>query len=353
MSLASLNSASGAVRQPKLTVTVNGTPLSGVIEAEVTNASHFVADTFRVTLAGSGATPGYGADYWADSAYDQIAVYAGTDSLTQLIIGQVDNIDYGMLGRTITLTGRDLSAPLMDTKTAEKFQNQTSSQIAQELALRHGLDSGVQKTTTRVGTYYNLDHVVLTQEQTEWDLLIYLAQQEGFDVWVGGNTLYFKPSPVSTTPPYLIRWQAPASNAMDITLSRSENLAKDIIVNVISFHQKSQKKVSVTAKRLGAHSQKLGGKAQVYTFRRPNLTADQARALADSLLADISKHERILTANLPGDGALTTRAMVRLVGSGTAWDQDYYPDTVTRTISVDDGYRMEVRAKNHSTVSTL
>jgi hypothetical protein len=45
---------------------------------------------------------------------------------------------------------------------------------------------------------------------------------------------------------------------------------------------------------------------------------------------------------------MTTRATIRLVGTGTDWDQLYYPDTVTRRLSVQDGYRMDVRAKNHS-----
>jgi len=56
---------------------------------------------------------------------------------------------------------------------------------------------------------------------------------------------------------------------------------------------------------------------------------------------------------LPGDNSLTTRGMVQLVGTGTDWDQFYYPDTVTRRISFEEGYRMELRAKNHSTQSTV
>jgi hypothetical protein len=44
---------------------------------------------------------------------------------------------------------------------------------------------------------------------------------------------------------------------------------------------------------------------------------------------------------------------VQLIGTNTAWDQFYYPDTVTRRLSVEEGYRMELRAKNHSTQSTV
>jgi phage protein D len=342
-------------------VTVNGSPLTGVLEVEVTNASHFNADTFHVVCASSGLPPGLGPAYWASSAGDQVAVSCGfadatgNVSTTQMILGQVDGIDYDPVRRTVTLTGRDLSAQLIDTKTAEKFVNQTSSQIAETLAKRHGLTPSVQATGTKAGTYYQIDNVVLTQEQTEWDLLIYLAEREGFDVWVSGNTLFFQPAPVTTAPPYLLAWSEPAaSNALDIRLSRSQTLAKDIIVKVQTWNQQQQKSFTVTYKvTQAAKGQRAGGPSQTYAFVVPNLTRDKALQFAEAKAEEITRHERVLTASLPGDNLLTTRAMVQLVGTNTAWDQFYYPDTITRRLSFDGGYRMELRAKNHSTQSTV
>ncbi|MCE9565853.1 MAG: hypothetical protein K8U57_27830 [Planctomycetes bacterium] len=354
---------SGVTRQPRCVVTVNGVPLTGVMEIEVTNASHFTADTFRVVLATSGLPAGLNPAYWALSSDDRIAVSAGFDdglgnvSATQLILGQVDSVDYDPVQRTMTLAGRDLSAPLIDTKTAEKFQNKKSHEIAQALALRHGLDSEVQATGTLAGSYYEIDHVVLTQEQTEWDLLIYLAGREGFDVWVSGTTLHFQPSPVETTTPYAIRWQevgGASSNALDIRLGRSQTLARDVIVRVQSWHQKQQRSFTVTYKVTQAFkSQRTGGKAQVYSYVVPNLSRDEALKWAKARAEEITRNERVLTASLPGDNLLSTRSMVQLTGTGTAWDQNYYPDSVTRRISLVDGYRMELRAKNHSTQSTV
>jgi hypothetical protein len=103
----------------------------------------------------------------------------------------------------------------------------------------------------------------------------------------------------------------------------------------------------------GFKSQRIGGLSQTYSFTVPNLTRDQAEQFALAQIAEITRHERILTASLPGDNDLTTRAMVQLIGTNTAWDQLYYPATVTRRISFDEGYRMELRAKNHSTESTV
>jgi phage protein D len=351
------------VRQPRLLVSLNGTQVTGFLEAEVTNASHFTADTFRAVASSSGLPKQYGPAYWALSANDQLAISVGfadatgnVGNKTQLILGQIDDVEFDAVQRTITFSGRDLSAPLIDTKTAEKFQNQKSSQIAQTLAARHGLKASVQATTALAGTYYEIDNVVLTQEQTEWDLLIFLAKQEGFDVWVSGQTLFFQPSPASTAAPYKViaPGSNPSSNAIDIKISRSQTLARDVIVKIQTWNQKQQKSFVVTYHVSQAFkSQRSGGVSQTYSYIVPNLTRDQALALAKATAEDITRHERVLTARLPGDNLLTPRAQVQLIGTGTAWDQNYYPDTVTRHISVDGGYTMELRAKNHSTQSTV
>ena len=200
---------------------------NAVISIEVTNASHFTADTYRLQLAIAGLPGTFSPAYWAESQDDLVQLSVVMDGAEQqLITGQVDDAELDLVARTITLTGRDLSSRFLDSKTAEKFQNQTASQIATTLAARHGLTADVTPLTTKAGTYYEIDHAVLTREQTEWDLLVYLAEREGFDVWVTGTTLHFKPSEAMDAP-YLLVWSEPnsidgntfASNALDIRSS--------------------------------------------------------------------------------------------------------------------------------------
>ena len=62
----------------------------------------------------------------------------------------------------------------------------------------------------------------------------------------------------------------------------------------------------------------------------------------------ITRHERLLSAELPGDLELDSRSLVRLSGTGTSWDQAYYPESVTRRLSFEGGFTMSLRAKNHS-----
>ncbi len=365
----SLNNAripAGVVRQPRLLVSINGTPVNGFLSAEVTNASHFTADTFHAEAAVNGLPAQYGPAYWATSSNDQIAISVGfadatgnVGNKTQLILGQIDDVCYDVMKRRLTFCGRDLSAALIDSKTAEKFQNQKSYQIAQTLAARHGLTAQVQTTTALAGTYYDIDNVVLTQEQTEWDLLIFLAQQEGFDAWVSGQTLFFQPSPTATAAPYKLIAPPPgdgnqSSGAVSIVVNRSQALANDVIVNVRSWNQKQQKTIKVQCKVSQAlKGSRPAGAAQTYNYNVPNLTRDQALQFAKSTAEDITRHEKVLTAHLPGDNLLTTRSQVQLIGTLTGWDQNYYPDTVTRHISFEGGYTMELRAKNHSAQTTV
>jgi len=51
---------------------------------------------------------------------------------------------------------------------------------------------------------------------------------------------------------------------------------------------------------------------------------------------------------MPGELTLTPRSMIALNGTGTAFDQSYFVDTIERRIGVGCGFVQRVRAKNVS-----
>lgn len=377
-----------AVKTPVATATLNGMPLPGLISAEVTNVSHSASDTFRAKFALSGnsllgsiesaiglsqALPvQFGANYFSTSVNDQLGLafgfnggptisglLGGISPPQSMMLGQIDEVTYDPVEGTLELSGRDLSAQLIDSKTAEKFVNQTSSQIAQTLAARHGLNASVTNTTTLSGTYYEIDHVVLTQEQSEWDLLVYLARKEGFDLYVlpGTSQLYFGNFP-ATGQPYQIQWSgggnSAVSNALHLRMSRSQTMARDVIIKIKSWNQANEKGFTKTYKVSQAlQSQRANpAKPQVYSYSVPNLSIDQALQYAKTKAEEITRHEKVIDITLPGDNLLTVQTMIQLVGTGTGWDQMYFPDTIHRRFSFEEGYVMEVQAKNHSTQNT-
>ena len=101
-----------------------------------------------------------------------------------------------------------------------------------------------------------------------------------------------------------------------------------------------------------ASSSTLSGKGAVstqrYIFVRPNMTEEDAQALANQLAMDLTKHERVVSVDMPGDLVLTPRNLVRLEGTGTSFDQTYFVDNIHRSISFDGGFTQSIRMKNSS-----
>jgi phage protein D len=364
--------APAAARQPRLRVMINGKELPGAISYTVSSNNYYQSDTFTVNFALSagaqaasqqtqdqqGATPKYDMNWWGDQTdilLDLQASMDAGDSWVSLILGQVDRLTADPVAKVISCEGRDLTARFIDAKTRETFQNKTSSQIAEELAGRHGMTADVKATDTPVGRYYGADHDRITlnsfsETTTEWDLLCYLAQNEGFDVWVTGTTLHFQPSTEPSADPYevFIDMDTPQSNAIGMTLERSLVLAKDIVVAVRSWNSKQKHGFTVFNPNQLSSGRVAKGSAQEFSFVRPNLTGEQAQALANQIREDLSKKERLCTFHLPGDLILQPRNMLRLRGTNSSWDQAYYVDVVTRSMSLNGGFQMTARVKNHS-----
>ena len=350
-------------RKPSLLVLLNGQPLTYAIDAEVTNNNHYQADRFSASF-----WMGPGESWWeADTVL--LDIQASTDegqAFASLIIGEVANVTIDLLHRLVRVDGRDLTSRFIEAKTQETFRNQTSSQVAATLAGRHGLTADVVATNTLVGRYYVQDHDHLkhgefTRTTTEWDLLTYLAGLEGYDVWVSGTTLHFKPATKPDATPWLVQWSideasVPVSNAIELSLVRNLTLAKDLVVEVKSWSSAKGSgftKIAKASKQRGQKGTAKGGakhedEPQKIVITRPNLTEDQAQKLATSVLAEETRHERVIRWREPADPVLTARSMVRLEGTGTSWDQAYFVASVQRRIGISSGFVMQIEAKNHS-----
>jgi hypothetical protein len=304
-------------RSPRLRMLANGFPLQGVVRAEVSANNHYASDRFSAIIA-LGTDPRRTAAYWAaepDILVDiQFSLDAGA-SFKSLIIGAIDSISIDPVIGEVRLDGRDLTAPLIETRTQETFANRTASEIAILLATRHNLTPAVTDTTAPVGRYYESEHDRITLGQfsratTEWDLLVFLAQQEGFDVFVTGTELHFQP----TNPAPDVNRIIHASDVINLHLERSLTLARDMEVTVKSWNSRDQKAFTQTAratKRGGSVQQGIGrsGPPQRYVFVRPNLTQQDALKLAQQKLAELTRHERVLHATMPGELTLSPRSL--------------------------------------------
>lgn len=361
----------GRVRRPRGVVKVNGIALPGWIEWEVNNNSHYQSDTFRVTFALSQLPPEYGAAWWASQTAVTIEVLAGfpadpdnftASQLVSWIYGNVDEVDFDPVGTTVTVSGRDLTSLLIDTKTTEAWKDKTSSEVATLLASRHGLTPVVTDTTTKTGRIYELDHVHMNDQRSEWDLLTYLASKEEFVAYVKGLELHFEPKPDPSEAPYTLQWEpgtsdraAPAFNGKSINFTRNLTIAKGISVTVRSWNAKQKKGFTAVfpkaAKSITPGNATVRGGIQSYVFVKAGMDQQKADEFAQNKHRELTRHEMKLQASLPADDLLTPNCLVQVVGTSSLFDQTYFPDSVTRRMSVGEGYVMTLTAKNHNTDS--
>jgi len=330
-----------ALRAPALRVFANGTLVGGALSADISTVGYHSADRFRVAAALAAVD----AAWFAAQSNVMIDVQIGLDGgWVTLAHGLVDSVSIDPIEGLLHLDGRDLTASLIAARTSETFANRTASEIVQLLAGRHNLTASVTPTSRPVGRYYDSEHDRSTLHQfarvtTEWDLLVFLALQEGYVVYVEGTNLHFHPAFATASANWLLR----PVDCVALRLDRALTLAADVEVVVRSWSSRQQAGCVQSATANGGAG---GGTAQQYVFVRPNLTPDQALQFAQSMLADLTQHERTVSATIPGELAMTPRDMVTLQGSGTAFDQSYRIMRIDRSISAQHGFVQHLQAKS-------
>jgi phage protein D len=355
-------------RNPRGAVRLNGAVVTGWESWDVDNNAFRAADAFSVVFALHGLPAAFGPPWFGVQKEIDCEIFANEAPddpdnykpvlADRLIYGQVDDLEYDAVAGTITLRGRDLTARMIDDKVSVGNLNQTSSQIATQIAANHGLTPVVTATKTKIGTVYNQNASSLKQDRSEWDILSELATFEHFDVFVTGTELHFQPKPKDSGDRYAILWQSPTIdfaspivNATVLHFERSLTIAKGVSVTVKSWNAKAKKTFSASypksapATRVG---QSGASSPLKYLFTEQNQTQDWCQQQAMAHYREITAHMVKIVAEMPGDSQLDCTKIVQVRGTGTAWDQNYFPDSVKRSMSDGDGYRMALTGKNIS-----
>lgn len=343
-------------RQPRLRVMVGGEILIGAYEAEVMSSNCYGADQFEVTAA-------IGLDAWADAAFwsseqglyvdVQVSIDGGL-GYTSLVQGFVDQVSLDVVNGIVRLRGRDLSAALIEARTQEAFANRTASEIAAIFAQRHSLLPAVVPTSTPVGRYYGGSYAAATLDQftratTEWDLLVYLARYEQYDVFVKATALYFQPKGDPSTATTVLRPQ----DVSRIMLKRTLSLAGDVEVTIKSWNSQSQQMTVETVQSSVSSPISASGSGSAvapkqYVTVRPNLSPDVALRFAQQQITEICRHERAVEIVMPGDLTLMAGDTILLEGTDTAFDQAYYVDSIRRQLQSNTGFHQSVILRNAS-----
>ncbi len=350
-------------RKPRLRIDVGGETLNNPLRASIRQNNAYQASTFEFSVATTGDK--HDLAWWSSQASITAEVFIGflqpdvpvnsPINWVSMIYGVVDEINIDFINKIIYARGRDMTALLIDSRTNEVYPNQTASEVVSQIAANAGMQAQVVPTTRKIGRYYDNDHVrtrmgALSETITRWDLVVWLAAQEYYDAYVKKNTLYFQPAQSeSTAPVFNVHFSTSprGANVETMVAKRFQTIAGKITVKVLSWNTILEK--TITASVTGsANTGKTVTNPQTYVFFRPNLTKSQALTLAQSKLKEITRHEKVITVTMPGDTILTPRHIVRVAGTGTNFDQDYFPDVIIREIDFHSGYRQEVVLKNSS-----
>ena len=317
----------GVLRAPRAVLSVGGLNIAP-IDVSVEMTTYRKSDTFIAKVA-CNAVPGADEFFWSSLTNTSITVLATTDlntvGLAPLFLGNVDVVDIDFVNRVAHISGRDLAAALLETKTTEQFQNQTTSQIVKTIAGRVGLTANVSVPSgDKVGLVYETDNVRITDQDVLFNVLTRLAQRSGCVFFVVGKTLNFMPPESATGGVFPIFYVPPTSasiaqgNFINLKARRNYVLSRNITVRTRSWQLKQKQSVMSESDMGGS----VNG-ALTYEYRAPNMTKQQADASTQGRLNDIVSREKTLDIDMPGDTTLTPEMQVSLLGTGTTFDQTY------------------------------
>jgi hypothetical protein len=331
-------------------VSMNGDPIPGLLRASIAKTNCFSADTYSLTFT-LGTQVSKGIDFWSMVSSARVDVTAVISSpygptYQRLITGMVDTVHLDPIKRTVGIEGRDLSSSMIDTYRQQDFVNQTASEIVSTIAQYHNLIPVVAVTSGNIGRYYSDGYTKLSlgqfsRLQSDWDLVVQLARQNDFDVFVEGQSLYFQPSDGSTSAPVPVSLQDVESARIERNLGITQNAA----ARVQSWN--SQNMVAYDSNNPGGAATATQGYSNTnlpFLFSGSNYTSQQVTDSAERYAVELSRLGTVLHLNMPWDLSFSPRATILLFDTVSAFDTAYRIDTIERHHSCISGSTQLVRA---------
>jgi phage protein D len=328
-------------------VSINGTPVSGLVRASITTTNCFSADTYSLAFA-LGPDESDKIEFFSTlpSAYVEVtAVMWSTYGPTYqtLITGMIDMIHVDPIVGVAAMEGRDLSSLLVDSYRQRDFVNQTASEIVSAIGQYHNLQPMVTATSGIIGRYYGDGYTKLSlgqfsRLQSEWDLVVQLARQNNFDAFVSGRSLYFQPADELVASPISIS----AHDVQTLRIARNLNSATDAAVVVQSWN--SQNGAAYHSSGDAAGVQSPADTSMPFLFLGSNYTSQQVADQAERYQAELSRLSTVLHLGMPWDMAFAPRATLLLGGTGSAFDTTFRVDSIERHYTSASGSTQTIRA---------
>jgi hypothetical protein len=335
----------------EIQIAIDGIPISGLLRASIATTNAFAADTFSLTFA-LGPEASGDMVFWSSVSSASItatAVSAQNYGLTyfDLVTGMIDTIHVNPIQRMVGVEGRDLSSSLINAYHQQDFVNQTASEIVTTIAQYHSLRPVVTATVGNIGRYYTDGYTKLSLGQfstlqSDWDLVVQLARQSSFDVFVQGRSLFFQPTiQYSATPLFL-----DVRDVKSMRIERNLDLGASPTATVQSWNSqnmaayRSNNLEDGTADKVPPSS----GAASPFLFSASNYNSEQVNNLAARYAAELARLTTVLELEMPWDLSLAPRTTIFLTGTNSSFDAAYQIDGIERHYSSISGSTQTLRA---------
>jgi phage protein D len=233
----------------------------------------------------------------------------------------------------------------VDSYLQQDFVNQTASEVVTTIASQYDLICQVTPTQGAVGRYFGDGYTRLSlgdfsRIRSNWDLIVELARESNFDVFVNGTTLFYQPvvnildSAIELTPGDV--------SLLRVTRKVSSSSNSEVRVQSWNAQQQSSYTSSGVLDETGVA---MGGStSQSYLFSSPNLTSSQADAYAQRYAREVGRLQTVLHIEMPSRPTFSPRTLIQLVGCGASIDGLYHVDSVERHFSAVFGTSQTIRA---------
>ena len=333
----------------ELLITLNGSPIHGLLHASIVTTNCFSSDSFALTFAITRSPLGDIA-FWSSlpSAYVEVGVTCTYGSISQsLISGMIDSVSVDPIQGTVAIEGRDMSSSMIDAYRQQDFVNQTASEVISTIAQYHGLTPVVTATSGSVGRYFGDGYTRLSLGQfsrirSDWDLAVALARENSFDVFVQGTTLFFQPANFMDAIPIQLAFR----DVKTIRFQQALTVASSSTARVQSWN--SQSMASYDSNHEGDGTNSSPGSSAVsnqpFLFSASNFTSQQVTDSAGRYAAELSRLSTVLHAEMPWNLALSPGTIILIDETDSAFDTIYQIDSIERHFSTTSGSTQTIRA---------
>lgn len=338
----------GTVGKIKFLVSINGQPIEGLLNATIVASNTFSSDNYALTFA-LGPAPLGDIAFWSSISTGYVEIAASNSDLDPqiLITGMIDTALIDPIRGTIALEGRDLTSSLIDSYRQQVFVNQTASEVVSAVALSHGLQPVAMTTFGNVGRYYGDGYTRLSlgdfsRLRSDWDLLVELARENSFDVFVRGKALFFQPSTSLGSIPVRIS----PFDVMGMRIERNLALLSQQSACVQSWDSQNVASYvsNSTTDALTSMGSPTASVGSPFLFSTSNLTSQQTSISALRYASELGRLSTVLHLDMPWDLTLSPRTVILLDGIGAVLDGTYRIEGIERHYSTMSGSAQSVRA---------